>query len=155
MTRQEIIIELKKYFDVREFVCQHCYAKFGEKSWQFLDTEILHTILILRTQILKVGMICNDYKFGGNKTQRGLRCNLCQLVKDKTENNEIYLSAHCNGAGDDFVFGVKSGMTAQRARGLIKKNANLLPYNVRIEANVSWLHIDCYDMGVKVYEFQS
>lgn len=154
MSRVQIIERLKKYFDIQELVCPHCYAKFGEKiSWQFLDTELLNTVLVLREDILKVGMVCNDYKFGGNKTQRGLRCNICQLVKDKTLKNQIYLTAHANGAGADFVFGPKSGMTAAKARDLIKANKDLLPYNVRIEKAVTWLHIDCYDTGEKVNEF--
>jgi hypothetical protein len=154
MTRNQIIIELKKYFDIQELVCPHTFQKFGEKtSWQFLDTEILHTILILRRDILKVGMICNDYKFGGKHTQRGLRCNICPLCKDKTLKNQIYLTAHANGAGMDFIFGAASGMTAEKARQLIKKNDFLLPYNVRIEKDVTWLHIDCYDTGEKVKEF--
>ncbi|MGI6779671.1 MAG: hypothetical protein ACOX5O_03030 [Bacteroidales bacterium] len=44
-------------------------------------------------------------------------------------------------------------MTAAKARNLIRKKQHLIPYNVRIEKNVSWLHIDCFDMGVKVSEF--
>ena len=154
MKRAAIINELKKYFDISELVCPHTFQRFGaEVSWQFLDTEILHTILILRTKILNVGMICNDYKFGGQWTQRGFRCNICQLVKDKTLKNQIYLTSHANGAGFDFVFSAKSGMTAAKARDLIKRNSSLLPFNVRIENVVSWLHIDCYDTGRKVGEF--
>ena len=154
MTRKEIITELKKYFDIRELVCSHTYQKFGENvSWQFLDTEILHTLLILRTKILKCGMVINDYIFAGNNEQRGLRCNICPIPKDKTDKNQIYLSAHCNGAGFDVVFGKHTGMTAEKARRLIYQYQDLLPYNVRIEKEVTWLHIDCYDKGVKVYEF--
>lgn len=153
MTRQQIIQRLSKYFDIQELVCKHTYERFGRFSWQFLDTEILHTVLVLREDILKVGMICNDYKFGGKHTQRGLRCNICPLCKEKTLKNQIYLTAHANGAGMDFVFGVKSGMTAAKARQLIKANKHLLPFNVRIEKDVTWLHIDCYDTGEKVNEF--
>ena len=154
MTRQEIIRQLKRYFDIRELVCSHTYQKFGENvSWQFLDTEALHTLLVLRTQILKCGMVINDYIFGGGNEQRGLRCNICPIPKDKTDKNQIYLSAHCNGAGFDVVFGKHTGMTAEKARRLIFQYQDLLPYNVRIEKEVTWLHIDCYDKGVKVYEF--
>lgn len=153
MTRQEIIKQLKEYFDIRELVCFHTYLKFGDESWQFLDTEILHTLLILRTKILKCGMVINDYIFGGVNEQRGLRCNICPIPKGKTEKNQIYLSAHCNGAAFDVVFGKKTGMTAEKARRLIYQYQDLLPYNVRIEKEVTWLHIDCYDKGVKVYEF--
>lgn len=153
MTRQEIIKQLKNYFDIRELVCFHTYMKFGDESWQFLDTEALHTLLVLRTQILKCGMVINDYIFAGNNEQRGLRCNICPIVKDKTDRNLIYISAHCNGAGFDVVFGKNTGMTAEKARRLIYQYQDLLTYNVRIEKEVTWLHIDCYDKGVKVYEF--
>ena len=152
ITRSEIIKELKNYFSVEELVCPHA-MKFGDKAWQFLDTEILHTILIVRRDILKVGMVCNDYKFKGKNTQRGLRCNVCQLVKDKSAKGISYLSAHVNGAAFDFV---SKSMTAEQMRSKIKANANLLPYNVRIEADVTWLHIDCYDdgSGRKIVEFK-
>lgn len=154
MTRKTIIQNLKKYFDLRELVCPHTYQRMGDGAWSILRTEQLHTILVLREDILKCGMVCNDYIFtGGNKTQRGNRCNICQLVKDKSAKNIAYLSAHCNCAANDFVFGSKSGMTAAKARELIKANAHLLPYNVRIEKDVTWLHIDTYDTGQKVYEF--
>lgn len=151
--RRQIISQLKKYFDVRELVCNHTYDKFGkDRSWQFLDTEILETILILRTQILKKGMVCNNYHNGGIYTQRGLRCNICQIPKDKTYSNQIYLSAHCNGAGFDFTV---MDMTAEEARTKIKNMSGLLPYPVRIEKDVNWLHIDCFDAlnGLKVTEF--
>lgn len=148
MTRQEIITELKHFFSIKDIVCQHTFAKFGEISWQFLDTEYLHTILIVRRDIVQAPMICN---FEGHY-QRGLRCNICQLVKDKTNENQIYLSAHCNGAGGDYS---STKMNAEQMRQKIKANAYLLPYNIRIEKGVSWLHLDCYDMGVKVYEFES
>lgn len=148
MTRQEIITELKNYFSIEELVCPHCFKKFGDKSWRFLDTELLHTILIVRRDILKVQMMCNS----GDYTQRGLRCNLCYESRSRTLKGEMYLSAHCNGAGADFVF---KAITAEKARSLIKEQQNLLPYNIRLEKNVSWLHIDCFDTGQKVYEFNT
>ena len=44
-------------------------------------------------------------------------------------------------------------ITAVEARAIIKDKQKLLPYNIRIEKDVSWLHFDTYDAGVKVYEF--
>jgi len=142
MTRLQIINELKNYFDIRELVCPHTYAKFGDKSWQFLDTESLHVLLVLRIDILKVPFTINNYHKGLDKTQRGLRCNICKLVRDKTLKNEIYLSSHANGAGFDII---PSGMTADQARKKIESRKALLPYPVRLERNVSWVHIDIYD----------
>jgi hypothetical protein len=157
MTRIEIIEKLKDHFDIRELVCPHTYKAFGDKSWQFLDTEELHLLLVIRVDILKVAMTINNYHIGGTFTQRGIRCNICQLVKTKTSKNQIYMSAHCNGAGFDAD---ADGMTAQQARVKIKENQNLLPYPIRLEATTSgevttWIHFDKYDDGTgrKVVEF--
>jgi hypothetical protein len=152
MTRQEIISQLKQYFDIRELVCQHTYRVFGESSWQFFERDFLETLLILRRDIFKVPMNINNWHLEGKFTQRGFRCNICQLVRDKTLRNKLYLTAHANGAA--FDADVK-GLTAEQARQMIKDNQNLLPVNVRVEAGVSWLHLDIYDCGKKYYEFRA
>lgn len=53
MDRNELIDKLKPYFKIQELVCPHCYSKFGETSWQFISTELLSTLYILRTKIFK------------------------------------------------------------------------------------------------------
>ena len=146
MDRERLIKECSKFFSVEELVCDHTYARWGEKSWQFLDSDFLHVLLIIRRDILQVPMICNH----GGAHQRGLRCNMCDLVKEKTEN---YLSSHILGKAGDFTC---KGLTAQQARERIKANANLLPCNIRIEDKVTWLHFDVlpqYEVSDKVYFF--
>jgi len=147
-TRNEIIAELKSKFKISELVCQHTFNKFGETAWQFLNTELLETLLVLRFDIFNVGMTVNK----GTSTQRGLRCNICPLVKEKTDKNQIYLSAHCTGSGVDIDF---TGYTAERARIHIRDNADKLPYPIRLEKNVTWVHIDVYNdgSGKKIVEF--
>ena len=76
----------------------------------------------------------------GNATQRGMRCNICPIVKAKTT---AYESAHCNGMGFDIIV---IGMNAECARKIIKQNEDKLPYPIRLEEGVTWLHIDCYDL---------
>lgn len=145
-TRDEIIRELHRYFQVRELVCDHTFSKWGERSWQFLDTDWLHSLLIIRRDILQAPMVCND----GAATQRGLRCNRCELVRGK---DSVYLSSHILGKAGDFTV---KGMTAQEARTRIKNNAHLLPCPIRMEGGVNWLHFDVlpqYGLDVKVYEF--
>lgn len=144
MTRKDILSEVRKYFNIQELVCPHTYKAFGEKAWQFIDTEIIETILVVRRDIIKRPMTCNDYHIGGGITQRGLRCNICKLVQDKSVKNQIYLSSHCNGAGFDFTI---QGMTAAEVRKEIENNAEKLPHPVRMENAVTWLHIDCFDNG--------
>lgn len=146
MTRAEIIRELKQFFDLEELVCRHTFEAFGQRGWQFLDTEYLHCLLVIRRDILKSSMFCNNWSYTGGRqfTQRGLRCNLCELVKAKTLAGRIYLSSHVNGAAGDFDV---RGLTAVQARHLIEDNAALLPYPIRMEQGVTWLHFDTYDDG--------
>lgn len=147
MNREEIINALSQYFAVKELVCDHTYAKHGEKSWQFLDTDWLHCLLVIRRDILKAPMTCNY----STAHQRGLRCNMCDLVKSKSAN---YLSAHILGKAGDFTV---KGMNAGQARQEIMLKAHLLPCNIRLEGGVSWLHFDVlpqYGVTEKVYVFK-
>ena len=147
MNRNDIIRELSQFFSIKELVCDHTYAKHGERSWQFLDTDYLHALLIIRRDILRVPMTCNS----SAAHQRGLRCNMCDLVKSKKAN---YLSAHILGKAGDFT---PKGMTAEQARTIIRSHQDLLPCNIRMEAGVTWLHFDVlpqYGIDQKVYEFR-
>lgn len=147
MSREEIIRELHKYFQVSELVCEHTHSRWGERSWQFLDTDYLHALLVIRRDILQLPMTCNHS--GAN--QRGLRCNMCELVMEKTKN---YLSSHVLGKAGDFSV---KGLTAQQARDRIRNNAHLLPCNIRLEDKVTWLHFDVlpqFGITEKVYLFK-
>lgn len=147
MTRDELITQLRQYFQVSELVCPHTHSEWDERSWQFLDTAYLENLLVIRRDILQAPMTCNH----GAQRQRGLRCNMCDLVAGK---DSVYLSSHLLGKAGDFT--VKN-MTAQEARDRIKKQAHLLPHPLRIEGGVSWLHIDVlpqYGINSKVYEFK-
>lgn len=146
MTRSEIIRALRQFFDIDELVCSHTLAAWGERAWQFLATDYLHALLIIRRDILRRPMYCNGF----GKYQRGLRCNMCPLVAEK---DSVYLSSHILGRAGDFTV---EGITAKEARALIRANAHLLPCNIRLEGGVSWLHIDTLpQVGVtdKVYVF--
>ena len=68
--------------------------------------------------------------------------NLCDIVKEKTEDDIVYLSAHHLGIGGDLS---SPEMTAEEMRQKIEEKQDLLPYPIRIEKDVNWLHIDCYD----------
>lgn len=146
MNREKIIRELHNYFQVSELVCGHTFSRWGERSWQFLDTDYLAALLVIRRDILQLPMICNT----SSATQRGLRCNVCELVKEKKKN---YLSSHILGKAGDFTV---KGLTAEQARERIIQNAHLLPCNIRLEDKVTWLHMDVlpqFDIKERVYLF--
>lgn len=148
MTREEIIRALGEFFTIEELVCVHTLERWGEASWQFLDTDFLHALLVIRRDILKAPMVCNH----SAAHQRGLRCNRCALVSEKSG---VYLSAHVLGKAGDFTV---RGMSAHDARELIKEAAGRLPCRVRLEGGVSWLHIDVlpqYGIYSYVYEFHA
>ena len=149
MTRKEIIEQLKKFFSIEELVCDHTLSQWGERSWQFLDTEYMHCLLVIRRDILQLPMVCNH----GESHQRGLRCNLCQICKDKTDRDQLYLSTHRFGKGGDHTV---KGMTAEQARTRIKEQRHLLPCPIRMEKGVNWLHFDVlnqYGTDDKIIEF--
>lgn len=65
-----------------------------------------------------------------------------------------YLSAHALGRGFDVTV---SGMGAEDARQAVIKASDRLPYPVRLEDGVSWLHADTMDLcnGQKVTLFKA
>ena len=150
--RNEVIAGLSKYFNIQELVCPHTYERFGEASWQFLNTYMLAWLLLMRTEICKAPMYINTK----SQTQRGLRCIMCDIVKNK---KAVYLSGHVLAEADDATV---QGLTAEEARQKIKDYAKdhpeKCPCPLRLEKGVTWLHFDVMQQwGVKemVYEFKA
>lgn len=145
MTRNELVSELKKFFKIEELVCKHVYDKYREEQiWSFFSMPALSTLLVLRRDILGKPFVVNNWKNGGSYSQRGLRCNLCPIPKEKTRLEKVYMSAHCTGEAFDITV---QGMTAEEARNIIDLSRDRLPYPIRLEQDVSWLHVDAYDDG--------
>ena len=139
MTRNQLISKLKQNFDIKELVCQHCYDKFKENAWQFLSTELLSILYTLRYVIFNKPITINNWHKRGQFSQRGLRCNVCELVKGK---NAIYLSAHLLGKAIDFNV---QGLTSDEVNQTIRNNADKFEYPIRLESNTDgWSHIDTY-----------
>ena len=135
------------YFDLEELVCHDVFKKYGEFAWNFLDPRLLLNIERIRARIGRQ-IIINNWRSGGDFSQRGLRCNLCSLVNSK---KELYMSAHILGKAVDFNV---DGMLAEEVRVWIYENKRLWPYPMRLERDVSWVHLDVYDMDEKVYLFK-
>lgn len=138
---------IKDYFGLKELVCPHVYDKFREFAWQFLDPRLLDTLLVIREKIGKP-IVVNNWAKGGSLTQRGLRCNICPLVKEKTALEKVYMSAHNQGMAVDFNV---VGMSVKQAHEWLKKNQILLPYPIRLEEidGVNRVHIDVRSDGFK------
>lgn len=137
-----------RYFSIEELVCPHVLEKYGEKAWMFLDDRLIYNLDTIRERIGKP-IFVNI----GDLTQRGLRCTKCEIVKQKVEAGEVYLSAHIMGKAADFNV---RDIEAEVMRLWLAKNGHLLPYPIRLESGVSWVHMDIFpnELGQKVYIFK-
>jgi hypothetical protein len=100
-------------------------------------------ILWLRERLNKP-IYVNDWGIGGGNKQSGFRCIQCEIVVKAIKDKTLYVSAHMTGQGLDFDV---QGLMAQEVRDYIVKNKNLLPYPVRLEDAVSWVHLDVRNNG--------
>lgn len=138
---------------VKEIVCQHIWEKYGDKAIRFVDSNLIDVLDVIRNQILKCPITINNSML----KQRGFRCNLCQLVADKTKTGKLYLSGHQLGKACDFSC---KAYTVQQVHDLIKKNAHLLPCKIRLESPIdapTWVHVDIMTYGQKdkIYVFRA
>lgn len=140
---------IKDYFDIRELTCPHVYDKFREYAWNFFDPRLLDTLLVIREKIGKP-IYVNNWDMGGNFTQRGFRCNICPLVKEKTALEKLYVTAHNQGMGVDFDV---KGMSAEEVRKWIVDNKIFLPHPIRLESDVNWVHLDVRTDGMHAVTF--
>lgn len=136
------------HFELHELICPHVLNRDGELGWRYFRPVMIDFIDWLRDKLGRPVYV-NNYGWGGQKSQRGLRCNMCSLVKNK---KTLYMSAHVLGCGIDF--NVK-GMTPDEVRGWIAKNIPaffaLHPEYTRkcrierAEDAPSWVHIDFFE----------
>jgi len=138
-----------KHFTIKELVCPHVYQKYGERAWMFLDSRLILNLDTIRERLNRPITVNT-----GSLTQRGFRCPKCKIVRDKFEAGELYLSAHTMGKAVDFT--VKD-MDAEVVRLWLAKNGKFLPYPIRVESGVSWVHMDVFETDTEqhVYFFRS
>ena len=138
--------EFEKYFDVEEIASKYvCEKMKKEEIYSLFDEKLKAVIMWLRIQIGRP-IYANDWKWGGDFSQRGYRTNddpVCKKQKFAPK------SAHFEGKALDFDI---SGMRAETVREWIRQHKDEAPHPFRVEAGVNWLHIDVRGM-VKGYEF--
>ena len=130
---------VSKYFKIQELVSEAVYKKYGDKSWEFIDTRLIKVLDLLREHFNRP-ITVNNWLWGGNLQQRGLRANKDELVANK---KDYYISQHCLGKAVDF--NVK-GLSAQEVYDEILKNKDkfyLISRVENIKDTPTWVHIDC------------
>lgn len=138
---------IKDYFDIKELVCPDVYEKFGLYSWQFFDPRLLEVMLVVREKT-GLPMVVNNWGKGGNLTQRGLRCHLCPMMKEKTRLEKLYMTAHSFGMAWDFNV---VGQTVEETHRWIVNNQILLPHPIRLEEpdGINRVHLDTRSDGFR------
>lgn len=157
MKTQNLYDQILKYFDIRELVSENAYNQYIAYGEYFLlsrfDKRLLENLLWIRIDLGRPITI-NDYLFGGDNHQRGLRDNLTPIVQSK---KHVYLSGHALAMAIDFDV---DGMTAQEVREYLERKADFLPHPIRLEGKykghwITWVHMDVCDdpRNPKVYIF--
>lgn len=140
-----------KHFKTQELVGKQAYQLHGERAIRFLDEKLLTCLSIIREQLNRP-ITVNNWHIGGLFEQRGLRDNTQEIVRAKTMQGKLYLSAHVLGKAVDFDV---KGMSAQEVREWIIDNEDLFPCKIRLEKGVDWVHLDVISeqKNPKVYQF--
>lgn len=126
-------------FEAHELVCSHVYKLHGDRSLSFMDARLKEWLAWFRKAIARPVYV-NNYAWGGGKSQRGYRCNLCDLVQAKTKKKTVYASAHMRFQAVDFNV---SGMSADEIRHWIAVHVDEMPCKIRIENDTQgWVHVD-------------
>lgn len=142
-------MNIKDCFNIKELVCPHVYDKHREFAWNFFDPRLLDTMLVIREKLNRP-IYVNNWDMGGSFTQRGFRCNLCPLVKEKTSLEKLYITEHGQGMGIDFDV---KGMSAEEVRKWIVNNKIFLPHPIRLESDVNWVHLGVRTDGMQAVTF--
>lgn len=93
-----------QYFTIKELVSPIVYKQWGEKAWMFFDPYLLEDLDYGR-ESYGAPIIINNWANGGSLKQCGLRSNLDEIPKSKTQQGLLYLSAHTMGCGFDLHCG--------------------------------------------------
>ena len=129
MNRYEIIKKIKTYFSIQELVGKETFNKYGQRSFKFLSTDILETLLILREETGKKNY-CELLEVGRKLFTTWFDEQIYKgYLKAKLITVGLYLSAHVLGKAFDLDV---DGMTAPEVRIWIKENQSLFPHKNKI-----------------------
>lgn len=129
---------IPKYFELYELLPPQLYTGemylneyARERAFaSYFDEKLLITLDVVR-EIIGKPLICNTWFQDGNRVASGLRTENCAVGAKG--------SMHKQGKAADLIC---RDYTAEQMRQIIDENKDRLPYPIRIEKGVSWLHID-------------
>ena len=146
-------MEKSLYFPIESYVSKRVLSVLGEdRAWSMLDRRLIRTMDIIQIVLSDCTIIMNDWKDGGRFSQRGFRENVSPIPMNKTTNGKLYLSPHVLGKAVDFDV---VDVPARDVRDSIVEMSDVLPYKIRLEDSVNWVHLDVLDYRPeKIYFFK-
>ena len=166
LTPQEIIDinrKFKSYFDPEELVSKRVYDSFKNKDeiYDKFNIKLKAVIVYLREECFKVPFHCNNWKHYEEELKTKT---VAQLEKEKG----IDIMEYRGYREPEYTLGAKhsqhrewnavdldvQGFTAESARLLIASRfIKNLPFDIRIESGVNWLHIDINNLLNRKIQF--
>lgn len=136
-----------KHFQLYELVDKLTYETEGDDAWKYFKPEALEMLDNIR-EFFDYPITINNWKSGGQFSFRGYR--------PKTYPAKLSPMGSAHRTGGAFDMDIK-GYTADEARHKIIQNQDhpLLLNIMRMEDNVSWLHVDVLQTGKpRIYLFK-
>lgn len=135
-----------KNFNLKELLPEHLYGKKGF-GWNTFDERLKITLDAIR-DILGVPLICNNWEHGGKRDNCGARDESSPYYKPGSYHS---IRRDRKVMAADLI---STRMTAEEMRRKLVENYQKLPYPIRIEQGVSWLHVDVAEViGFHIYFF--
>jgi hypothetical protein len=151
-----VYANIKTYFNIGEFyrrdVINKAKIKFKSKwedvLWSVIDYRLLSNLLYVR--ITKGKKIFANQPDNKKLDERGVRDNLCDYTKGKTQKNQLTLSGHVFAMALDFTV---ERETAEQTRNWIEEQDEKIPFKCRLEWKmkdkktgvyipITWVHMD-------------
>lgn len=136
------------YFKLYELLPPELY-KNEEQGWEIIDKKLLITLDFIRN-LIKQPMVVNNWHNGGAWKYRGART---------TNSADYRVGSYHSVRKDRKVMAADFScalLSAEAIRTLIVQNADKLPYPIRLEKDVKWVHVDVAEKkGYKVYLFNA
>lgn len=123
------------HFRIQELVPRQTYLEQGEEAWSLIDSRLIEVLEWVRG-LVKTPLIVNSWDFGGSFQYRGWRPQDCTVGAAK--------SRHKRGMAVDFH---STSIPAENIRQLIARHRDRLPYPIRLESKVNWVHLDLDNDG--------
>ena len=137
-----------KYFKLAELLAPE-YFEDQIASWILIDDRLKVNLDWLREK-LGVPLTINNYSYTKSKNPKyirrysGLRPMNCKIGAKN--------SRHKYGLAADII---SNAITASSMRKFLKDHASEIPYPIRVEQGVNWLHMDVDNPSKKIIYFKA